>query len=453
MEVDSVKQLGKLQVVLAGNAQLAQHIKSFKFTWSMGGDCWQFENCCRIFEEEFEGEEPVFEGTTLELAFQDRLQLWDRIMKRPGAIIAVENPSAPPGGSLLYDQRGVFNAPGRGHDWDAVRDGGAAAYDWQSSQGGRGPDGNGEDRLIKNAEQFLECITALIGSLTSLEMFAWMTPVTPLPKAVYSIFRERQSLTGLWLTFSTFRSNLTDCESTSADAARRLLTVVTFTVPLWEIAGKLKSLKLDIGDLEHRMEEIEEELEADSPPPAEELAETIEELKESDPEYPGEEVHLFIARHLMIAAAKGGKLKHLDLNLDLYQPLAIRSLLPCWVSIEDYGDWADSWSEVSWKWIRAAVGLRPLLSHASLWLGARGIRRRNRNFTAADVQSLQSHFSIKGEPKMEGEEAEYFDALTHTIQQYLPWLHDPLLAHQVAVPVVDSGDADSVPCKCTACSA
>lgn len=231
------------------------------------------------------------------------------------------------------------------------------------------------------------------------------------------------------------------------------------SVPLWEMTGHLKYLHLDLPSLfeSHTVGEIEEE--ADVDPVPEDLPAAIAEVKEDvDEREQADHVHLFLAEHAVVTAVKGGKLKHINVNMELYQPFAIRSLVPYWVHMESWGEWKDSWAEGKWKWVRAAVGLRHTLYHASLWLGTTPTsgRRFNRNLTTQDILPLQAHFKSKGSPEMNDQTTEYFDSLTFTIEQYLPWLaEDIFLANQVAEAwnrVVDSGDQDRIQCLCKMCN-
>lgn len=73
-------------------------------------------------------------------------------------------------------------APGR---WaDRVRGDGHALYHNQS--GGKGPDGKGDDRLVKNPRRLVSAMTAVFSQLTSLQSFEWSTPVFAVPAGVES---------------------------------------------------------------------------------------------------------------------------------------------------------------------------------------------------------------------------------------------------------------------------
>lgn len=77
------------------------------------------------------------------------------------------------------------------------------------------------------------------------------------------------------------------------------------------------------------------------------------------------------------------------------------------------------------------ASLRPLLAHASLWLGSTSDsgRRETRKLTGQDVQSLPSYFKKEGMP------ASRDDLYYHGHQPlapYLPWLEDTDLAQRIA---------------------
>lgn len=201
VEVKTVKQLVELHELLQAFPNLAPLIRSFRFLWNMGGDCSDFR-LMALREEE---------GTTLDLAFRDRLQMWDNLMKQRGdeaivdfACCCVELDNLccdPPGAELDCD------------DWDALEEQVPVLYDWQDSEGGVGPDGDGEDELIKNPHQLTQCIIEIVNMLPSLATFGWETPVMPMPREVFdSLLQLGTPLSDLRLVFSSYRGNFTDCE-------------------------------------------------------------------------------------------------------------------------------------------------------------------------------------------------------------------------------------------------
>lgn len=146
------------------------------------------------------------EGTSLDLAFRDRMQMWDGMMKA-NEVGLVD------GFNELVLCKDLWAAPpGENSWWETVEEQGVVEYSWLAGQRGRGPDGAGEDRLIKNAEQFTQCITEVVVQLPSLETFGGETPVLPIPRGVFDLLARLRTLTDLRLVFSTFRGNLSTCE-------------------------------------------------------------------------------------------------------------------------------------------------------------------------------------------------------------------------------------------------
>lgn len=187
----------------------------------------------------------------------------------------------------------------------------------------------------------------------------------------------------------------------------------------------------------------------------------LQELKWHPPRWSdndaGDGLHLAIAHRPIVAAAKGGCLERLSVHASTLEPLAVRSLLPHWVQIEDWGQC----EEMSWPWARAAVLLRPLLAHASLWLGTAAASgpRIGRQLTPQNAHSLQAHFQEHGVPSVPTMGRPLFntdDNPASTCDLYLPWLaEDSKLAGRVSDAwntVVDGGGADAVQCRCTDCT-
>lgn len=166
-------------------------------------------------------------------------------------------------------------------------------------------------------------------------------------------------------------------------------------------------------------------------------------------------LHYAVATRMIVAAARRGQLKRLRLDKrDLDSPFAIRALLPYWVGIERWGYVSDADG-----YLGAAVSLRRLLAHASLWLQASSdsTTRNNRILTRQDVQSLHSHFNTEGIPKVLGRGGIFAMPIsTKTpVKLYLPWLQDEELAQEVADAwnrVVDQGEAEKVECRCDKCT-
>lgn len=195
VEVETVKQLGELHELLKFNPSIAPLIKTFRLLWKMDGDC----------SERHLNKYPREAGLALDLAFRDRLALWNDLMKEDEDLVRYRND----GEAAIYYGDYKCLPPGRGHDWDAVRDEGPFAYDWLS----KGPDGNGEDRLIKNAMQFRKCIIKVVNRLTPLETFGWETEVSPMQPEVFAALEKLTKLSDLrLLVFSTYKHCYSTCE-------------------------------------------------------------------------------------------------------------------------------------------------------------------------------------------------------------------------------------------------
>lgn len=155
----------------------------------------------------------------------------------------------------------------------------------------------------------------------------------------------------------------------------------------------------------------------------------------------------------LIAAARGGNLKHLECCRSFQCAFAIRSLLPCWINVEEWG-YTDC---ITHGWLDAAATLRPFLAHASLWLGTTSGSgaRQDRYLTAQELQSLQSYFKEQGgTPTPRWEQPQ--DSHQPSVWRYLPWLaEDAHLAGEVAEAwnaVVRRGEADRLKCNCRRCA-
>lgn len=180
----------------------------------------------------------------------------------------------------------------------------------------------------------------------------------------------------------------------------------------------------------------------------------------------------------IIAAARGGRLRQLFLSPEvamMHELFAVRSLLPLWIAIEDWGPWSEHMHKLSRppmpavqakQYYQAARTLRVVLAHASLWLPSASTGARySRRLTRDEVQSLRGYFvklasgslplaftlvtvdELKGEVRSP---LAVFDL-------YLPWLQrDAQLAQKVAdawTAVVDRKEADVVKCECEQCEA
>lgn len=167
--------------------------------------------------------------------------------------------------------------------------------------------------------------------------------------------------------------------------------------------------------------------------------------------------HYIIACRCIVAAAKGGRLRSLQFEVDAVQePFAMRSLIPAWVHVLVKGSPVDgfdspaSLSESDYeamRWICAARWLRPTLTHASLWLPRPySSPGENRHLQLCDIQAMLYHFKTSN-----------FDDGTGRLmaEPYLSWFErDAELAQQVSDAwntVVERGEADERLCSCSKC--
>lgn len=200
VEIVTVRQLGALRELLKAVPSIAPLIKSFRFFWTMDGDCLY-------------GRLTAFRNvrdSLLELAFRNRLQLWSDIMRQHGSEFRLNK-----GGSELYREGDHCLPPGdelSSRAWKNVAQQGVAAYDWLSKRGGKGPDGDGEDVRVKSAADFVQCITEVVSMLSRLQTFGWETHVTPMPEGVFAVLKQLGTLKDLRLVLSNYHRNLSDCE-------------------------------------------------------------------------------------------------------------------------------------------------------------------------------------------------------------------------------------------------
>lgn len=161
---------------------LAAHVQTFLFDWNPD---W------------FECGEYIADDDTrkkfkpLDVAFSNRWQIWADLAAKVHAEIQhiiVDSEFRPTRACFVHN--GIrYCAPGdppliEGHDPKEV-----SSYDWNATTWGgeiSGPDGKGEDRLIKTANDFNECVTEVFRQLTALENFGWWSSAVPMPRAAFN---------------------------------------------------------------------------------------------------------------------------------------------------------------------------------------------------------------------------------------------------------------------------
>lgn len=206
VNVWSIKELGRLRQLLRISPSIARRISTFRFAWQMGGDYWEV---CDPYDQK--------EGTLLDLAFRDRLKMWENVKKTHGCTVEYEDMGEDPAMVYFIHDGKEYRAPGEPREVPGVEYCGLPVYDYSARRvGGNGPDGEGRDKLIKTPKQFQESIMEVMGKLTRLEELEWDTPVTPMSKEVFDRLGYSTTLTRLSLQLSTYRFNLHDCESSYA---------------------------------------------------------------------------------------------------------------------------------------------------------------------------------------------------------------------------------------------
>lgn len=105
----------------------------------------------------------------------------------------------------------------RGENWKELK----PVWDYDAPRTGvDGPDGKGEDCLIKSSQQLADSFTEIVSQLSSLEIFRWTSYVTPMPAGVCAALAKIQTLASLDITLSTERSNVWDGESSFSLSCR-----------------------------------------------------------------------------------------------------------------------------------------------------------------------------------------------------------------------------------------
>lgn len=446
VHVDKVEELGRLRETFRALPGLAHYVKSFAFSWTMGGDYGDCDNF------------PERDGTLLDLAFRNRCRIWDKVYEQYDGEIQwnsrLEKWCFVVGDEDDDEDLVIYPAPGKFPMlWDdEEQTEGVSQFDLDGRTEGNGPDGKGPDRLIKNAQQLNDCMTDILTQLSSLETLGWTTFALPMPAAAVPAL-SRTTLTSICYCMFVFRGNLHAREYVLVISTEPypLTCFVTLAVPLWEIVGNVQDLTLHVGCHSEPPKNIKEQDERLL------ISYTLPKVLPKD-NLGKDAVHASIASRTVITAARGGKLRHLQTAwyrcLDFELPFAVRSLLPYWVPIEEWHGLVGVTGRPA-GWLRAASTLRHLLSHASLWLGISEdspFKRPDRELTRAEVQSFATHYSGSKMPDIAPLDKW---RKRHPVARYLPWLREPHLAQRVADAwneVVRKGDVEEVWCACIKCT-
>lgn len=400
------------------------------------------------------------EGSLLDLTFGDHRQRRANLAAATNSQITLH----PGGRTYLHEHHELYD-PVEAPLIERRDPSDPASYDWEACAQTQfsGPDGRGQDAFIKDP-QLISALTEVVEGFVSLRVFKWNTRMMAMPLGVVQALAEPASLTSLHTDVTLVRNNMHNCELSTCSfdtvalhSDHLSLSPCNTAVPYWNLTSKLESIAfspeapLDWSPLGFM---------CDSQSSSGELFETdltsydLLTLQPSDVDDHDHweeryEVNCSVIRRTIIAAARTGHLRRLQVHDGLHHPFAVRTLLPCWVDMKLTGDhWLESWQG-------AARMLRPCLSHASLWIGtaASSAERQDRLLNKLEVQALRSALEDEGVPRIVGAQWEG----DTPINKYLPWLEeDFIIAQQVAAAwnvVVVRGDAGAVRCNCDRCEA
>lgn len=157
-------------------------------------------------EDTDSGSEPSDEGNGEEQSQGEQVSE-DQVQDRPG-------PSSSCRHYFVHDGK-TFLQPGRAPYWDPLQRtltamlGVARDPPFITS----GPDGRGEDLLIKSAEKFKKCMTEVVENLSHLTEFAWLSHVTTVPAGTFAALERLTALRLLYVCLSGYRGNVHDRKS------------------------------------------------------------------------------------------------------------------------------------------------------------------------------------------------------------------------------------------------
>lgn len=233
VHIKTLRELGELRDVLREAPYIAPLIRHFTFLWNMNGD---FEKCSPY---------PNEHGTVLDMAFVDRGALWEET--RQSVALRSEAVGSDLGRRINYRVLAVggerspyfwweesYYEPG--HESRApdakvceqdcrlmtpreqlrvVASRGQTAHlpnDPHDAYRGpnldrSGPDGQGEDPRIKNADDYNACVSEVVGRLSALKVFSWRSPVSPVPASIMDGLKKANKLSMLSLLLQESRNS------------------------------------------------------------------------------------------------------------------------------------------------------------------------------------------------------------------------------------------------------
>lgn len=179
LHVGTVDELGSLRDLFRDSPSLPLQVRNFTFSWNMGSDVKGWESQDAIAPP----------GVPLvELAFGDRIKYFTEWDDRITSAVRRQ------GDALLGKDRPDYGPPPWEKDKGFVY---LVPTQPSLSVSGKGPDGFGEDKRIKNVEQLNECLSEVVESLANLEAFRWATFVMSVPEGVMQAL-EKKKLRHLW---------------------------------------------------------------------------------------------------------------------------------------------------------------------------------------------------------------------------------------------------------------
>lgn len=188
--MNEVEELGRLLETLRASPSIARHVRSFVFLWDVGLDLAWYKSWAKTTN-----------ATVLELVFSDRFAIWDNLRQSLGCEAQAHSDDD----ELYFTHDGKTHyAPG--YLLPNINRAARYGYDFNHDEprlGCSGPDGMGEDRLIKTPEQLQDALVELVRSFTSLETFGWRTFIR-MPQGVFDALASLSTLTSLHIDLHSY---------------------------------------------------------------------------------------------------------------------------------------------------------------------------------------------------------------------------------------------------------
>lgn len=203
VHIDTMAELGRTLETLRTVPGLASHIRTFLMRWELP-DWYQ----CEVTFEKYTRLTPA-----LQLAFSDRSELYARDLaesrceERREVVRISYSPHKFRGQASYLEGDYTFVDPGQ-PPLIAERDPSqTSGYDWEARRlGSDGPDGQGEDEYIKDADDFEAAVNEIVTQFTELECFSWQSRLTTVPVRAFAALEKLTALTQLHMNLCTFQS-------------------------------------------------------------------------------------------------------------------------------------------------------------------------------------------------------------------------------------------------------